>query len=63
MKLLPLKLSRYQDLHHNARMDLVNEIDASTPKSSAQLGVALNIHDSILGNRVNFVFLSFKIDQ
>jgi hypothetical protein len=45
MELLPLKFSRLRDLDHDARVDLVNEGDTSSPDPvhSREL-VALNIH-------------------
>jgi hypothetical protein len=47
MELLPLKLSRFRDLDHDVRVDLVNERDASPPNPVHSRKLALNIHDKI----------------
>jgi hypothetical protein len=45
MELLPLKFSRLRDLDHDARVDLVNEGDTSSPDPMHTRESALNIHD------------------
>jgi len=44
MELLPLKFSRLRDLDHDARVDLVNEGDTSSPDPVQTRELALNIH-------------------
>jgi hypothetical protein len=44
MELLPLKFSRLRDLDHDARVDLINEGDTSSPDPVHSRELALNIH-------------------
>lgn len=44
-ELFPLEIPRLRDFDHDARMDLVNERDASTPDPVHPRKLALYIHD------------------
>lgn len=51
MKLLSLKLSGLWDLDHDARVDLIDERDASPPDPVHTRKLALDIHESMTRRR------------